>query len=202
MLTTMDVDLTNRMGSFPGAALSMPMGAVRRDAGQLAEAGQKVYDIDVPAGTTLLTARLRLTQGNSADLDLYLFDCSGKECVASKADGDETGDEVVMVQNPAAGKWKVVVDGSRAASPATFAYEDIVFNPAFGFVAVTDQPKDREIGARWSAKGQAWVASMPSGREPFAAVQMQAQPKGQTPFLIGLRELQSHVDRAAGNGSR
>jgi len=200
--TTMDVDLTNRMGSFPGVALSMPMGAVRRDAGQLAEAAQKVYDIDVPAGTTALTARLRATQGSAADLDIYLFDCSGKECVASKADGDVTGDEVVMVQSPAAGKWKVVVDASRAATPATFAYEDVVFNPAFGHVAVTDQPKDREIGARWSAKAQAWVASIPSGREPFAAVQVQAQPKGGTPFLIGLRELQAHVDRATGNGTR
>jgi hypothetical protein len=200
--TTMDVDLTNRMGSFPGVALSMPMGAVRRDAGQLAEAAQKMYELDVPPGTTALTARLRVTQGSAADLDIYLFDCSGKECVASKADGDATGDEVVMVQNPAAGKWKVVVDASRAATPATFAYEDVVFNPAFGHVAVTDQPKEREIGARWSAKGQAWIASIPSGREPFAAVQVQAQPKGATPFLIGLRELQAHVERATGNGSR
>ena len=107
-----------------------------------------------------------------------------------------------MAQNPAAGKWKVVVDASRAATPATFAYEDVIFNPAFGHVAVTDQPKDREIGARWSAKGQAWVASIPPGREPFAAVQVQAQPKGATPFLIGLRELQAHLDRATGNGTR
>ena len=200
--TTMDVDFTNRMGSFSGAALSMPMGAVRRDAGQLREAAQKVYDIDVPAGTTALTARLRVTQSSTADVDIYLFDCSGKECVASKADGDATGDEVVMVQNPAAGKWKVVVDASRAASPATYAYEDIIFNPAFGHVAVTDQPKERDIGAKWSAKGQAWVASIPPGREPFAAVQVQAQPKGVTPFLVGLRELQTHVDRATGNGTR
>ena len=154
------------------------------------------------SGTTALTARLRVTQGSAADLDIYLFDCSGKECVASKADGDATGDEVVMVQNPAAGKWKVVVDASRAAGPATYAYEDVVFNPAFGHVAVTDQPKDRDIGASWSAKGQAWVASIPSGREPFAAVQVQAQPKGATPFLVGLRELQAHVDRAAGSGTR
>jgi hypothetical protein len=161
-----------------------------------------VYDIDVPPGTTALTARLRLTPSSAADLDLYFFDCSGKECVASKADGDATGDETVMVQNPAAGKWKVVVDASRAATPAAFAYEDVVFNPAFGSVAVTDQPKDREIGARWSAKGQAWIASIPSGREPFAAVQVQAQPKGGTPFLIGLRELQAHVERATGNGTR
>jgi subtilase family protein len=200
--TTMDVDLTNRMASFPGVALSMPMGAVRRDAGQLADAAQKMYDIDVPPGTTMLTARLRLTQGNSADLDIYLFDCSGKECVASKADGDATGDEVVMVQNPAAGKWKVVVDASRAPAPATFAYEDVVFNPAFGHVAVTDQPKEREIGAKWSARGQAWIASIPSGREPFAAVQVQAQPKGAAPFLVGLRELQARLDRATGNGTR
>ena len=109
---------------------------------------------------------------------------------------------MVMVQNPAAGKWKVVLDASRAAAPAAFAYEDVIFNPAFGHVAVTDQPKDRTIGASWSAKGQAWVASIPAGREPFAAVQIQAQPKGATPFLVGLRELQTRIDRATGNGTR
>ena len=49
-----------------------------------------LYDIDVPAGTTLLTARVRAS-GATADVDLYLFDCSGKECVASRADGDAQG---------------------------------------------------------------------------------------------------------------
>ncbi|MBL8962190.1 MAG: S8 family serine peptidase [Gemmatimonadetes bacterium] len=200
--TAMEVDLTNRMAAFPGVALSMPMGAVRRDAGQLGEFAQRVYDIDVPAGTTVLTARLRVTAGAAADLDLYLFDCSGKECVASRADGDATGDESVMVQHPAAGKWKVVIDASRAGPAVSYAYEDVVFNPAYGHVAVTDQPAERAMGATWSARGQAWVASMPSGREPFAAVQAQAQPKGAPAFLVGLRELQARVDRASGSGGR
>ena len=57
-----------------------------------------------------------MSAGTAADLDLYLFDCSGNECVASRTDGDATDDESVMVQNPAVGKGKVEVDASRAGA--------------------------------------------------------------------------------------
>ena len=198
--TTVDVELTNRMTSFPGGAVSMPMGAVRRDQGRMNESDQRLYEIDVPPGTTLLSARARAVSGASSDVDLYVFDCSGKECVGSRADGDATGDESVVVQNPAAGKWKVVVDASRAAEPVAYAYEDVVFNPAFGFVAVTDQPKERASGASWTARANAWIAALPAGRDPFASVLLQAQPKGAAPYTIGLRELQARVERASGSG--
>jgi hypothetical protein len=33
-------------------------------------------------------------------------------------------------------------------------------------------------------------------------VLLQARPKGQEPFLVGLRELVNRVDRASGSGSR
>jgi hypothetical protein len=176
---------------------------VRRDEGQLRETEQRLYEIDVPPGTTLLTARVRAS-GMTADVDLYLFNCTEKECVAARADGDAAGDESVTVENPAAGKWKAVVDASRAGPPGiAFAYEDIILNPAFGHVAITDQPRERSTGATWSARANAWVAGeFPTGRAPYAAVLLQARPKGQEPFLVGLRELVDRVDRASGSGSR
>jgi hypothetical protein len=198
-----DVTLTNRMGAFPGAAMSVAMGSARRDRAQLRETQQRAYDIDVPAGSTALVARVRGVTP-SADLDLYLFDCSGKECVASKADGDVLGDESVMVQNPAAGKWKVVVDAFKTDSlGAWFEYEDIVLNPAYGFVAVTDQPKDRDAGATWSTRANAWLTgSTPAGRSPYAGVLVQAQPKGLESFILGLFELRATLERASGSAMR
>lgn len=198
-----DVTLTNRMGAFPGAAMSVAMGSARRDRAQLRETQQRAYEIDVPAGSTALVARVR--GGTSpADLDLYLFDCSGKECVASKADGDVLGDESVMVQNPAAGKWKVVVDAFKTDTlGAWFEYEDIVLNPAYGFVAVTDQPKDRDAGATWSTRANAWLTeAVPAGRSPYAGVLVQAQPKGLETFILGLFELRGTLVRASGSAMR
>jgi hypothetical protein len=198
-----DITLTNRMGAFPGAAMSVAMGSARRDRAQLRETQQRMYDVDVPAGSTALVARVRGVTA-AADLDLYLFDCSGKECVASRADGDMLGDESVMVQNPAAGKWKVVVDAFNTDSlGAWFEYEDVVLNPAYGFVAVTDQPKDRDAGATWSARANAWLTgAIPAGRSPYAGVLLQAQPKGLDSFILGLFELRGALERASGSAMR
>ncbi|MEW5916540.1 MAG: S8 family serine peptidase, partial [Gemmatimonadota bacterium] len=200
---TADVAVTNRMAAFPGAAISVPLGSVRRDRTQLRATQQKVYDLDVPAGSTALVARVRGVGSANADLDLYLFDCSGKECVASRADGDMLGEETVMVQNPAAGKWKVVVDAFRADSTGTwYEYEDVILNPAYGFVAVTDQPGERAAGATWSTKANAWQAgTLPNGRLPFAGVLLQSQPKGLDPFIVGLFELRGSLERASGSGA-
>jgi hypothetical protein len=193
-----EISITNRMGAFPGSAVSVPLGSVRRERAQLRSTQQRMYDVDVPPGSTALLARVRGVN-NAADLDVYLFDCSGKECVASRADADMVGDETVMVQNPAAGKWKVVVDAFRADSSGTwFEYEDVVLNPAYGFVAVTDQPGERGVGATWSTKANAWQAgTLPNGRSPFAGVMLQSQPKGLDPFIIGLFQLRGAMERAS-----
>jgi hypothetical protein len=124
--------------------------------------------------------------------------------VAARADGDAAGDESVTIQDPAAGKWKAVVDASRAGeSGAMYSYEDVILNPAFGHVAVTDQPQDRQPGASWSARANAWMAGdLPTGRVPYAAVMLEARPKGQAPFRVTLRELVGRIDRASGSGTR
>ncbi len=199
-----EVQLTNRLGAFPGASMSTPAGSVYRDRPSLKAAEQKVYDIDVPPGSTMLMARARSASDAAADIDVYLFDCTGKECVASRADGDMRGDESVMVLNPTAGKWKVVVDAAAAgASGVTFDYEDVVLNPAYGFVGVTDQPQERTAGATWTTRVNAWVAgNMPVGRSPYAGVLVQAQPKGADPFVVAIRELKGNVTRASGSSER
>lgn len=203
-----EITLSNTLGAFPGAAIGLPMGASRRERGQLAAREQRVYDIDVPAGTTLLTVRAKVagnggTSATDGDLDLYLFDCSGKECVASRADGDTQGEESILIRNPAAGKWKAVVDHSGLPSaPVAFDYQDVVFNPAFGYVAVTDQPAERKGGARWSAKAHAWQASLPAGRSAFTGVGVQVQPKGGEPHLLRVVEVGGSSERATEGGSR
>lgn len=201
---TGDVQLSNRMAAFPGSAVSTAMGMARRDRIQLRTAEQRVYEIDVPPGSAALSARVRGAASATNDLDLYLFDCTGKECVASKADGDVLGDESLLVLNPAAGKWKVVVDAFRAdSSGAWIDYEDVVLNPAYGFVAVTDQPQERQAGATWTTRANAWAnGSLPNGRAPYAAVLLQAQGKGLDPFILGLFELRAALERASGSGGR
>lgn len=207
-----DLAVSNRFGAFPGSAIGLPMGAARRDRGELPARGHRLYEIDVPPGTTMLTARVKVAGSTSdgangandveGDPDLYLFDCSGKECVASRADGDTRGEETIVIRNPAAGKWKAVVDHSGLPSaPVAFAYQDIVFNPAFGYVAVTDQPAERAKEARWSAKAHAWQAAIPAGRSAFAGVGVQVQTKGGEPHLLRVVEVGGTAERATEGSS-
>ena len=137
---------TNRFADFSGGAVSYAVGASRRVQGTIRAHEQQVYEIDVPAGSASLVARAGKASDAGADLDVFVYDCSGKECRAAGASADPlvssgARDEVVMIQNPAAGKWKVVVDAASVPSGSTtYDYVDVVFNQSFGMVAANDQP--------------------------------------------------------------
>jgi hypothetical protein len=189
---TENLVLTNHMASFEGSVSGMPVGAARRERASIRDGQQLQYEIDVPAGSTSLLVRATDVADASADLDLYLIDCTGKECRNPQTDSDPLGDEVVTAQNPAAGKWKVVVDGASVPSGSTtFAYLDVVFSPAFGAVSTSDVPTERKAGTpSWTTQTHTWLAGpLPAGREPFLAVLLQGQLSGNVPFGLGLLEL-------------
>jgi hypothetical protein len=138
-----------------------------------------------------LVVRASQVADPAADLDVYVIDCTGKECRNPQTDSDPVGDEVVTVQNPAAGKWKVVVDGASVPSGSTtFSYLDVVFNPSYGAVNTSDVAEERKIGVQWAARTHTWLANaLPAGREPFTAVLLQGHLSGGSTFGINLLDL-------------
>ena len=97
------------------------------------------------------------------------------------ADGDS--DESVTIANPAAGAWRVVVDGFAVPSGATtYNYVDVFVNPAFGSVAVTDANALRPAGSSWTVPGTVTANAAPTtGRVLLGAVQVRTD----TNVLIG-----------------
>jgi hypothetical protein len=185
-----DVSFTNQYAPFSGGVSGYPLGAARRVRPTIGQHEQQTYEIDVPAGSTSLLARAAKPSDAGADLDVYVYDCTGKECKAAGYDADPLGDETVMVQNPAAGKWKVVVDAASVPSGRTsYDYLDVVFNQSFGTVAATDQPAARAEHGQWSAATNVWTASLPAGRSPYAALLVEARLPGSARFTIGLIEV-------------
>jgi hypothetical protein len=92
-----------------------------------------------------------------------------------------------MVQHPAAGKWKVVVEGASVPSGQTaYDYSDIVFNQVYGMVAVTDTTAKRQADSSWTVQTNEWMASMPTGRTPYAAVLLEGQVTPAQPFTMTL----------------
>lgn len=185
-----DVSLSNRMASFTGGAASYPLGSARRERPTIADHAQQIYEVEVPAGSAALMAKVSHPSDPKADLDVYVYDCSGKECHISANGAGPLGEETVIVQHPAAGRWKIVVDASSAPTGTTsYDYADVVFNPVYGMVSVSDLPGKHEGAVQWSAKTDVWAASLPGGREPYAAFLMQGEATRTQLFTVGLFEL-------------
>jgi hypothetical protein len=187
---THDLTLVNRMATFEGAVTGLPFGAARRERPSIRTGQQLQYEIDVPEGSEMLLVRASDVADANADLDVYVFDCSGKECRNPQTDSDPVGDEVVRVDNPAAGKWKVLIDGAAVPSGSTtFAYLDVVFNQSFGAVTTTDLPAERKAGVEWTTRTHAWLpGTLPPGRQPFPAVRLMGK-QGSATFELGMLEL-------------
>ncbi len=202
---TSEVWLTNQMAAFTGGAISTPMGSARHERREIAEKEQQMFEVEVLPGSMALLVRASNLSDPAADIDVYLFDCTGEECRGALADADPVGEESVIVENPAAGKWKIVVDAPTVpGSETTYEYLDVVFNPAYGMVNTTDLPQERSEGARWTAKVHSWIAAAAhaAGRVPYAALRVQGQPEQGGPFMVSLHRLAPAVDSGTGPDQR
>ena len=178
-----DVTFNNRMAAFTGAITTMPLGAGREQTLQIGAGEQRVFEVDVPEGASAFHVRAREVEDASADLDVYVIDCTGRECRAPQTDSDPIGDEVLTIQNPGKGKWKIVVDAAHVPSGKTsFKLLDVLFSPAFGSVAVADTQREHKSAASWTTPTMSWVTlALPAGREPWPAVMFEGGA------IIGLR---------------
>ncbi len=201
---THNLSIANSMASFTGGVTSNPMGTARRERPVIREKEQQMFEVEVLPGSTALVARTFNLSDPRADLDVYVFDCTNEdgECRGAKTDADRLEDEWVIVQNPSAGTWKVIVDAASVPSGSTtFDYLDVVFNPSYGMVSVTDLPEERKVGAQWNAMAHSWVsdAEHASGREPYPAVLVQGQRSEGDSFLVSVHELIVNTTAATGS---
>ena len=188
-----EVSITNRMATFTGNIAGVTVGSARRERRTIRHGEQQQLEIDVPAGSTSLFVRASEIADAAADIDVYILDCSGKECRNPQTDSDPLGDEIVTVANPAAGKWKIVIDGASVPAGSTsYNYLDVVFNPTYGAVNTADLAKEHKNGEAWTAQTHTWLANpLPAGRTPFRAVQLQGQLSGNVSFGFNMLELGS-----------
>jgi hypothetical protein len=155
---------TNRFGSFDGAAAGTALGsAFSARPSFVAGGAQQQYRIAVPAGSTSLSARIGNASDPAADLDLFLYDCHTGSCVLRAQSAGGTANESVTVANPSAGTWIALVDPFAVPSGSTqYDYLDVVANPAFGSVSVTDATATRPNGSSWTADASVTPLAAPA----------------------------------------
>jgi len=155
---------TNRFGGFTGGAVGTALGSAFAARPTIAAGGpQQAYTINVPAGSTSISARIGNASDTRADLDLFLFDCHTGSCIQKAQGVGSTAEESVSAANPAAGLWKVLVDPFAVPAGSTaYDYLDVFANPAFGSVSINDPPALHANGATWSATASVTANAAPA----------------------------------------
>jgi subtilisin family serine protease len=164
--------LTNLFGAFTGRAVGTSMGSAKLQTPTIAHHAVQDFEVVVPAGATSLRATIGNPSDPAADLDLFVLRPDGTTGGQS-ADGDS--EESVTIANPAAGTWKVRVDGfSVPAGSTTYEYIDVFFTTAaMGSVSVTDVNALRPAGSSWTVPGSVTANVVPAaGRVLYGNVEV------------------------------
>src|SRR5215208_6194977 len=130
--------ITNLFGDFTGKAVGTALGSAYRATPSITNHTQQTFDVTVTAGASSLRATIGSPSDPAADLDLFVFNCTTGTCVQAGSNADGDSEESVTIANPAAGLWRVLVDGfAIPAGTTTYNYVDVFAAPAFGAISVT-----------------------------------------------------------------
>ncbi|MFE0349156.1 S8 family serine peptidase [Streptomyces griseoluteus] len=164
--------VTNKYAALDGKLAGGPLGSAKSARPAIKEGETATTTVDVPAGAKSLDVAIGKVSDPAADLDLTVYDASGK-VVGTSADGDS--EEAVSVPSPAAGTYTVEVVGySVPAGSTDYDYRDVFFSDALGAVTVNGSaPVKLATGASATVTGQVTAAAeAPAGREFFGRVQL------------------------------
>ncbi|MGW1158021.1 S8 family serine peptidase [Streptomyces sp. NPDC002519] len=164
--------VTNAYAALDGTLAGGPLGSSKTARPSIKGGETQTSTVEVPAGATSLDVAIGKVSDTAADLDLTVYDASGKQ-VAQSADGDS--EESVHIVSPAAGTYTVKVAGYSVPSGSTaYDYRDVFFSPALGQVTVDDSaPVKLGTGDSATVSGKVTAAAAaPAGREFFGQVQL------------------------------
>ncbi|MGW1600958.1 S8 family serine peptidase [Streptomyces eurythermus] len=164
--------VTNGYAPLDGTLTGGPLGSAESARPAIKQGETRTTTVTVPAGATSLDVAIGRVSDAAADLDLAVYDATGKE-VGKSADGDS--EEAVSVPSPAAGTYTIQVVGYSVPSGSTdYDYRDVFFSSALGSVTVADPaPVHLATGASATVTGQVTAAAeAPAGREFFGRVRL------------------------------
>src|SRR5690606_22687561 len=142
------VELANEMAEVETAVAKTSLAGLRSMEETLRAGQTLTHDIEVEAGTELLVAELEVVESKGQDVALFLYDCTKAACVTSRRLECNGRTKRILVEHPAAGKWKALVVASGSGE-AKVRYSDYYSHPGLGTLATTDTIQKRGPGADW-----------------------------------------------------
>jgi hypothetical protein len=163
------------------------LGSANRGTPTIANLELQQFFVTVTPGSTSLRATIGSPSDPAADLDLFVDNCTSGSCIQAGSSADGDSEESVTINNPAAGQWRVRVDGFAVpAGTTTYNYIDVFINPAFGTFNIADANALRPSGSSWVVPGTITALIAPdSGRVLYGQVRVLTD----TDLLIGSGEV-------------
>ena len=179
--------VANQLAGFNGRLVGGgALGSTQTQRPTIAHQAQQTFDVTIPAGASNYT----VTTGNStdlrADLDLFVFDCTTGTCVQRGSGTTASFAERVSINNPAAGLWRIRVDGFNVPEGST-SYDliDTYISAGLGSLTSADANADHPSGSSWT---------------PTATLTVNGQP-GAGRKITGTLRVQTNEDITVGSGS-
>ncbi|GEC10319.1 serine protease [Streptomyces spinoverrucosus] len=164
--------VTNGYAAIDGKLVGGPLGSSKTTRPTIKQGETQTSTVEVPEGATSLDVVIGNVSDAAADLDLTVYDASGKQ-VGQSADGDS--EEQVTIASPKAGTYTIEVVGYAVPAGSTaYDYRDVFFSAALGSVSV-DGSAAVQLGTGDSATVSGNVtaaAAAPEGREFFGQVRL------------------------------
>jgi hypothetical protein len=155
--------VNNTLGGFTGRLTGGSFGSASIQRPTIANGAQQQYPVTVTPGSTSFTATIGNPSDAGADLDLIVYNCTTGRCVVAGVSAGATSEESVTINNPAAGRWVVLIDGySVPAGTTSYDYLDTFVNPAFGSIAMTDANATRAPGSTWTVPATVTANAAPA----------------------------------------
>jgi len=142
---------TNQFAALDRGATHGALGTLRTRSGEVdSTLPGPLYEVEVDSGST--TLRVQVTPADTtADLDLYLYDCSSGTCYLWDLDRSIRATKSHVVRAPHPGTWKVLIDPARVPGGKTrFTYTEILTHPKYGTATAVGAPARREVGEGWT----------------------------------------------------
>jgi subtilisin family serine protease len=162
-----DYTVTNLLSAFSGRLVGGgALASTQTQRPTVAHHGQTSFDVTLPAGVTTYVIRTGNASDIRSDVDLFVFRCN-PTCVQVGAGTSATSVEVVTLTNPAAGLYRIVLDGFSVPEGETeIDVIDSYVSPSLGSLVSSDTNAPHPSGSSWSAQATLTVLGQPgAGRK-------------------------------------
>ncbi|GAA2227855.1 S8 family serine peptidase [Streptomyces amakusaensis] len=169
--TAVEWTVTNRGAAVDGKLAGGSLGSAKVARPTVKQGEIQETTVVIGEGVERLDVAIGGVSDAKADLDLAVY--RGSTLVGQAADGDS--EEAVSLARPAAGTYRIVVDGySVPAGTTEYAYQDVFFAPSLGELKV-DAASTVKLGYGETARARANVVvagAAPEGRQFFGEARL------------------------------